>query len=76
MECLARVWFTLLTWTANLWTAGDAISPGGPSRLHFCIFQGDTEGANGWSLQQGGIRGFLEKPGIRGNGLFTDKTLG
>eukprot|EP00435_Cladocopium_sp_Y103_P012634 s1117_g3.t1 len=28
----------------------------GPPRLHFCIFQGDAEGASGWTLQQGSLQ--------------------
>lgn len=32
-----------------------AIASGESERLHFCIFQGDLEGAKGWSLQQGAV---------------------
>ena len=32
-----------------------AIASGESDRLHFCIFQGDLEGAKGWSLQQGAV---------------------
>lgn len=28
----------------------------GRARLHFCIFQGDSEGASGWTLQQGSLQ--------------------
>ena len=32
-----------------------AIASGESEGLHFCIFQGDLEGAKGWSLQQGAV---------------------